>query len=159
MPAVTAAGIFGLMGGLNILGTIAGGMLCDRVRNRRYLLASYYAMRGVGLLALPFVDDARLLAVFAVLFGLTWFATGSATQLLAADRFGGRAVAPVYGWAFFAHQVGSALAATWGGLAHDWFGDYQVAFTVAGLTGLLAAGFSLQVREGRPRATAEPAAA
>jgi sugar phosphate permease len=156
---VTAAGIFGLMGGLNIVGTIAGGMLCDRVSNRRYLLASYYAMRGVGLLALPFVDDARLLALFAVLFGLTWFATGSATQLLAADRFGGRSAPLVYGWAFFAHQVGSALAATLGGLAHNWFGDYQVAFIVAGLTGLLAAGFSLQVREGRPRANAQPASA
>jgi MFS family permease len=156
---VAAAGIFGLMGGLNVLGTVAGGMLCDRVRNRRYLLASYYVMRGIGLLALPFVDDARLLLVFAVLFGLTWFATGSATQLLAADRFGGRSAPQVYGWAFFAHQVGSALAATWGGLAHNWFGDYQIAFIVAGLTGLLAAGFSLRVREGHPRAPAQPAAA
>src|SRR3954452_23427777 len=156
---VTAAGLFGLMGGLNIVGTIAGGMLCDRVRNRRYLLASYYAMRGVGLFALPFVDDARLLAVFAVLFGLTWFATGSATQILAADRFGGRSVPQVYGWAFFSHQVGSALAATWGGLAHNWFGDYQVAFISAGVIGLVAAGFSIGVREGRPRATAEPVAA
>jgi MFS family permease len=155
---VMAASIFGLMGGLNVLGTIAGGMLCDRVRNRRYLLASYYAMRGVGLLALPYVDDARLLLVFAVLFGLTWFATGSATQLLAADRFGGRAAPAVYGWAFFAHQVGSALAATWGGLAHNWFGDYTIAFLVAGVTGLLAAGFSLQVREGRSRVVPQPAA-
>ena len=33
------------------------------------------------------------------------------------------------------------------------------AFIVAGLTGLLAAGFSLQVREGRPRANAQPASA
>jgi MFS family permease len=148
---VTAASIYGLMGGLNILGTIAGGMLCDRVPHRRYLLASYYALRGLGLFALPFVDDARLLVVFAVLFGLTWFATGSAAQLLAADRFGRRSVAEVYGWIFFAHQVGSASAATFGGLMHGWFGDYQLAFLIAGLTGLVAAGLSLRVREGHPR--------
>ena len=46
-------------------------------------------------------------------------------------------------------QVGSALAASFGGLAHDWFGNYQWAFLSAGLAGLAAAGFSLQVREGR----------
>jgi hypothetical protein len=34
-----------------------------------------------------------------------------------------------------------------------------VAFISAGVIGLVAAGFSLQVREGRPRATAEPVAA
>ena len=104
------------------------------------------------------MDDARLLVVFATLFGLTWFATGSATQRLAANRFGRRLVAQVYGWVFLAHAVGSALAASYGGVMHGWFGDYMLAFIGPGVTGLVAAGFSLQVREGQPRVTARVAA-
>jgi MFS family permease len=159
IPEVTAAGIFGVMGVLCVLGTVASGMLCDRFPNRRALLASYYAVRGVGLLLLPFVDDPRMLAVFAVLFGLTWFATGAPIQLLAADIFGRRSVAQIYGWIFFAHQVGSALAATFGSLAHGWLGNYQLAFLAAGLTALAAAGFSLQIHEGRRASVPQPTAA
>jgi MFS family permease len=159
IPEITAAGMFGLMGGLNILGTLASGMLCDRVPNRRLVLAAVYAIRGVGLLFLPFVDDVRLLAAFTVLFGLSWFATGAPIMLLAADRFGRRSVAQIYGWIFLSHQVGSALAATFGGVMHNWFGDYTLAFLLAGLTGLVAAGFSLQIREGRPAVAAQPAGA
>jgi MFS family permease len=158
---VTAAGLFGLMGGLNILGTIGSGMLCDRVQNRRVVLASFYFFRGGSLLVLPFISDsASLLAVFSILYGLSWYATAPANQLLIADIFGRRSVGQIYGWVFFSHQVGGALAAYLGGITHVWFGDYQVAFISAGLLGLTAAGLSLQVREGQQRDVAvEPAAA
>jgi MFS family permease len=146
---VTAASIFGLMGGVNILGTIASGMLADRVKRRRLLLASYYGFRGSALLVLPFIHDARLLTVFAILYGLNWFATSPVNQILTADLFGRRSVGQVYGWVFFSHQAGAAIAATFGGLVHNWSGEYQMAFLAAGLLGLAAAGFSLQIREGR----------
>ncbi len=156
---VTAAGIFGLMGGVNILGTIASGMLADRVSQRRLLLAGLYAFRGLSLLALPFISDSPAhLTIFGVLYGLNWFATAPVNQLLTADIFGRRSVGQVYGWVFFAHQVGSALAAYSGGITHVWFGDYQFSFLSAGLAGLVAAGFSLQLHEGRRRETATPPA-
>jgi MFS family permease len=158
---VTAAGLFGVMGGLNILGTIGAGMLCDRVQNRRLILAGLYLFRGGSLLLLPFISDsASMLAVFSILYGLSWYATAPANQLLIVDIFGRRSVGQVYGWVFFAHQVGGSLAAYLGGITHVWFGDYQFAFVSAGLAGLAAAGFSLQIREGQRRAAAvEPAAA
>jgi MFS family permease len=153
---MTAAGIFGLMGGVNLLGTIASGMLADRIQNRRVLLASYYGFRGLSLLLLPFIDDSRLLVVFAVLYGLNWFATAPVTQLLTADIFGRRSVGQVYGWVFMAHQIGAATAATFGGVVHNLYGDYTVAFMSAGLAGLAAAGFSLQLRDVRHTPTPEP---
>jgi MFS family permease len=152
-----AAGIFGLMGGVNLLGTIASGMLADRIQNRRVLLASYYGFRGLSLLLLPFIDDSRLLVVFAVLYGLNWFATAPVTQLLTADIFGRRSVGQVYGWVFMAHQIGAATAATFGGVVHNLYGDYTVAFMSAGLAGLAAAGFSLQLRDVRHTAAPQPA--
>jgi predicted MFS family arabinose efflux permease len=154
---MTAAGLFGLMGGVNIVGTIASGMLCDRIQNRRGLLACYYGFRGLSLLFLPLINDASLLVVFAVLYGLNWFATAPTTQLLTADIFGRRSVGQVYGWVFMAHQFGAATAATFGGVLHNLYGDYTIAFVSAGLAGLAAAGFALQLREVRNEGTPQTA--
>ena len=153
---VTAASIFGLMGGVNILGTIASGMLADRVKNRRFLLASYYGFRGLSLLLLPFLTEGWMLTIFAVLYGLNWFATSPVNQLLAADIFGRRSVGQVYGWMFFAHQLGAGIAATLAGVIHNWYGDYTVAFLAAGMAGIAAAGVSLQIRDQRKVATPQP---
>ena len=65
----------------------------------------------------------------------------------------------MYGWIFLAHQIGAMTAATLGGLAYVWFGDYQVAFISAGFAGLMAAGFSLQVRDERPAPATAPTTA
>jgi MFS family permease len=156
---VTAAGIFGLMGGVNILGTIASGMLADRVKNRRLLLASFYGFRGFSLLLLPFLTEPWMLTIFAVLYGLNWFATAPVNQLLAADIFGRRSVGQVYGWMFFAHQIGAGIAATLAGMVHNWYGNYTISFLAAGMAGIAAAGVSLQIREQRKVSTPQPAPA
>jgi MFS family permease len=156
---VTAASIFGLMGGVNMLGTIASGMLADRVQQRRLLLASYYGFRGLSLFLLPFIDNAVLLTIFGILYGLNWFATAPVSQILTADLFGRRSVAQVYGWIFFSHQVGGAMAAFLGGVIYNWFGNYQVAFFSAGLAGLMAAGFALQLHDRKPAPVVQPSAA
>jgi MFS family permease len=156
---VTAASIFGLMGGVNILGTIASGMLADRVKNRRFLLASIYGFRGLSLLLLPFLTQGWMLTIFAILYGLNWFATSPVNQLLAADIFGRRSVGQVYGWMFFAHQLGAGIAATLAGAVHNWYGDYTVAFLAAGMAGIAAAGVSLQIRDQRKVAVAEASTA
>jgi len=152
---VTAAGVYGLMGGLNILGTIGAGMLADRVRNRNRLLVAFYALRGASLLYLPFIQDVGMLTIFAIIYGLNWFGTAPVSQLITAEVFGRRSVGQVYGFLFLSHQVGSALAAKMGGLTHVWFGDYQMAFLSAGLAGLVAAGLSWQIREHRDKPVAE----
>jgi MFS family permease len=153
---VTAAEVYGLMGGVNILGTIGAGMLADRVRNRNKLLVAFYAFRGLSLLYLPFIQDVGMLTIFAVLYGLNWFGTAPVSQLIAADVFGRRSVGTVYGFLFLGHQVGGALAALTGGMVHNWFGDYQVAFLSAGMAGLVAAGLSWQIREHRNKPAPQP---
>src|SRR5712691_3229955 len=126
-------------------------MLADRVRNRNRLMVGLYALRGLCLLYLPLIQDVGMLTIFALIYGLNWFGTAPVSQLIAADVFGRRSVGQVYGFLFLGHQMGGALAATTGGLVHNSFGDYQMAFLSAGMAGLVAAGLSWQIREDRAR--------
>ena len=135
---VTAASVLALMGAMNFVGTIASGWLTDRYDPRK-LLAVYYSLRGLSLLLLPFVTEFAGLAVFAVFFGLDYIATVPPTVALVADRFGRMNVGAVFGWVFFSHQVGAAMASYLGGVARDSLGDYTAAFLAAGILAILAA--------------------
>ena len=137
IPEVTAASALALMGAMNFVGTIASGWLTDSYDPRK-LLAIYYSLRGLSLLLLPFVTDFSGLAVFAVFFGLDYIATVPPTVALVADRFGRLNVGAVFGWVFFSHQVGAALASYLGGVARDSLGDYTLAFLAAGVLAILA---------------------
>ena len=152
IPEITAAATIGVMGGMNFVGTLISGWLTDRV-NPRKLLALVYALRGGSLFILPFVTDFSHLVVFAVIYGLDWFATVPPTVALTADTFGKRAIGTVYGWIFLAHQMGAALAAIGGGLIRVWLGDYQWAFVIGGFMGIVAAGIALSI-PARPQTTA-----
>ncbi|WP_157463389.1 MFS transporter, partial [Deinococcus pimensis] len=116
MTTGAATGVLALMGAFNFVGTLASGYLTDRYDPQR-LLTVYYGFRGLSLLALPFVQGETGLLLFAVLFGLDYIATVPPTTALVADRFGRANVGTVYGWVFFAHQLGAALAAWLGGVA------------------------------------------
>ena len=144
IPEVTAASVLALMGAMNFVGTIASGWLTDRFDPRK-LLAVYYSGRGLSLLLLPFVTDFGGLAVFAIFFGLDYIATVPPTVALVADRFGRAHVGAVFGWVFFGHQLGAALASYLGGVARDSFGDYQLAFLVAGVLAVMGALLALGV--------------
>jgi predicted MFS family arabinose efflux permease len=140
-----AASMVALMGAFNFVGTIASGWLTDRYDPRRLLLV-YYFFRGISLLILPFMHDTAGLSVFAVLFGLDYIATVPPTVMLVAKTFGRHNVGIVYGWVFAAHQLGAAMAAWIGGLARDNYGDYALAFTVAGIIAMLAGFLALGIR-------------
>jgi sugar phosphate permease len=136
------AASLGLMGAADIVGTIGSGWICDRF-GARLPLAIYYLIRGASLLALPFVDSIGALMAFSVVYGLNWLSTVPATSALTADWFGRRNVGVVFGWIFFAHQAGAAIASFGASHFRAQMGDYTLAFTVAGLSALLATGLVL----------------
>src|SRR5829696_7958877 len=72
--------------------------------------------QGLSLLLLPFVTEFAGLTVFAVFFGLDYIATVPPTVALVADRFGRANVGAIFGWVFFGHQIGAALASYLGGV-------------------------------------------
>ena len=153
---MTMALALGLMGATDVAGTIASGWICDKFGKRRPL-AWYYMFRGISLLVLPQVHTEGALMGFAVLYGLNWLSTVPATSALAADLFGKQNVGTVFGWIFFSHQMGAAIASYGAGLLRVWLGDYTLSFLLAGGLAMIGAAMALRIREERPALAAVPA--
>lgn len=154
--AQAAGEAIALMGALNVIGSLASGWLSDRV-DSRWLLAVYYGLRACSIALLPFVQDLSGLLLFAVFYGIDWVATVPPTINLTAQRFGRASVGVLYGWIFFTHMLGAALAAFLGGVLRDALGDYTIAFFSAAILAFIAVGLSIRV--GRMPAAAVSAAA
>lgn len=135
---VAAAGLLSLMGFFDLIGTTASGWLTDRHDPRR-LLAIYYGLRGLSLIALPFIEfDTVSLTIFAIFYGLDWIATVPPTVRLANESFGPVDGTIVFGWILVAHQIGAAVAAYGAGVIREQVGTYMPAFVIAGAFGVAA---------------------
>jgi MFS family permease len=157
MTAVAGASLLALMGVFDIVGTTASGWLTDRLDPRR-LLAWYYGLRGLAVIALPFAfGSTTALVLFAVFYGLDWVATVPPTVALTADNFGVERAGVVFAWVFAAHQIGAAFAAWAAGATRGWLDTYTFAFVSAGVLCLLASGLSLTI-DRRVRSPAAPVA-
>lgn len=140
VAATTAAGYLALIGGFDVIGTIASGWFTDRYDPAK-LLIFYYAIRGVSLLFLdPTLAQGGFgLGGFMMLYGLDWVATVPPTVALCIERFGVKRGPLVYGWVFAGHQVGAAVAATGAGYLRDTTGSYKSSFVIAGVCCMFAA--------------------
>jgi predicted MFS family arabinose efflux permease len=158
IPEVQAAGLLAVMGIFDLLGTTGSGWLSDRFDNR-ILLFTYYGLRGLSLLYLPFgfVSEGHGLSLFAVFYGLDWIATVPPTVALARQTFGPEKTGLVFGWIMASHQIGAALAASVAGAIRTNEGSYDHAFLIAGGLCLLSAiGVLFAGRGKRTRLVAQP---
>jgi MFS family permease len=141
-----AAQALGLMGAMNIVGTVLSGWICDRY-GRKGPLAFYYGVRGLSLIFLLYVWNVPSLHIFAAIFGLNYISTVPPTTTMTANIFGRLSVGALSGWIFFSHQVGSAIGAWAGGAIFDATGSYSWAFLSAAVMAFMAAGLSLLIKE------------
>ena len=82
-----AAQALGLMGAMNIVGTVLSGWICDRY-GRKGPLAFYYGVRGLSLIFLLYVWNVPSLHIFAAIFGLNYISTVPPTTTMTANIFG-----------------------------------------------------------------------
>jgi sugar phosphate permease len=139
MAAVPAASVLAMIGAFDFIGTILSGWLSDRYDNRK-LLFWYYGLRGLSLIWLPHSEFTLYgLSLFAIFYGLDWFATVPVTVKLAGAEFGKEKAGMVFGWIFTAHQIGGAVAAYGAGLSRTILLAYTPALYAAGIACLFAA--------------------
>lgn len=155
IPEVTAASLLAVIGVFDIVGSTASGWLTDRM-DPRQLLFAYYVLRGTSLaLLLPLMTGPRWgLVAFAVIYGLDWVATVPPTIRLTTEVFGADQAGVVFGWVFCSHMLGGAAAAWLAGVLRDGLGDYVLAFSAAGVLGVVAGIASLAIGRGRGAASA-----
>jgi predicted MFS family arabinose efflux permease len=154
IPEVAAAGLLAAMGVFDMVGTTLSGWLSDKWDNRA-LLAWYYGLRGLSLLALPFALDAggltfAGLSLFALFYGLDWIATVPPTVRLAARAFGEENTPVMFAWIAATHQLGAASAAWLAGVARVETGSYVSAFMAAGALCLVASVMVAFIGRGAP---------
>jgi predicted MFS family arabinose efflux permease len=140
MPMPVAASMLTLVGIFNVAGTVGSGWLTDRL-DPRVLLAAYYALRGVSLIALPHLFGPTvgpLMIAFSVTFGILDLATVPPTIALCRRAYGSDG-AIVFGWVNAAHQVGAAAIAFVGGVIRDNTGSYDLIWLVVGILCFVAA--------------------
>jgi MFS family permease len=145
IPPAPSSLAFGLLMGVNTLGMVAAGYLTDRV-NRTLLLASIYFFRSLTFLMLPLlIDDASVLWIFAVLFGIFDYATVPPTASLAAGHLGKARVGTAMGLISAGHSIGAAMGAFMGGYIFDATGGYGWLWSSSFGLALAAAGIAAVV--------------
>ncbi|BDH11432.1 MFS transporter [Streptomyces hygroscopicus] len=151
MPVTVASSLLAMVGIFNVVGTISSGWLTDRI-NPRWLLGSYYALRGLLLMFLPAMMGPTIqlpLISFVVLFGVLDVATVPPTIALCREFYGADS-AIAFGWVLAAHQLGAGLVAFGSGVARDALGSYDLVWMATGALCCAAAMLAVIIRRPGP---------
>ena len=139
MDAYVGAWAIAIVGLLNILGSLAAGMLGDKY-SKKYLLSGLYFARAVAIAIYVMLPPTVVTTlVFAGVMGLMWLSTVPLTSGLVAQMFGPRYMGMLFGFVFFSHQVGAFLGVWLGGKLYDSTGSYDVVWWLGVALGVVAA--------------------
>lgn len=136
-----------IIGGANVIGTIAAGAL-GKNYSKKYLLSIIYVGRTIAAAAfimLPMTPTTVVL--FSMAMGSLWLATVPLTSGLVAQIYGLKYMGTLYGIVFFSHQLGSFLGVWLGGTLYDQFGSYDIVWWVGIGVGVFSAIIHLPVKE------------
>ena len=149
--------VLALIGLVNIAGTYYAGLWGGRHR-KPMLLSWIYLGRAVVISAFVLLPVTSATAyIFGALMGLFWLSTVPLTNGTVAAIWGVKHLSMLGGIVFFAHQLGSFVGVWMGGWLYDRTDSYDVAWGVAIVLSLIAAGINWPITE-RTIAQREPAA-
>ncbi|MDA4846894.1 MFS transporter [Hoeflea poritis] len=148
-----------LIGFLNIIGSLAAGVIGQRHSKPMFLVVLYLCRSVAIALFLILPQTGTSVILFSVALGFLWLSTVPPTNALVAVMFGTRHLGMLGGIVFLSHQIGSFLGVWMGGYLYDVFGSYNPVWWIGVLLGLFAAIVHWPIREQAvPRAAAAPAA-
>lgn len=127
IPVTAAASILSVGAAVSIPGRILMGGVADRIGNRSAL----FICLGTAILAfliLLLATQLETLYLFALLFGISLWATVGILSPLMAELFGLKAHATLFAFCVFTGSLGSALGPVLTGHLFDVMGSYRLAF-------------------------------
>ena len=133
-----ASSYLATIGLFNFMGSTGSGWLADKLDNYK-LLATFYGVRGLFLVYLPFSSlDVFYLPLWAIFFRLEFIATIPPTGRFCSKFFGSIDGPIAFAWIFSIHQIGAASAAYGAGRTRDIFLTYEPVFLLAGIACFIA---------------------
>jgi MFS transporter, OFA family, oxalate/formate antiporter len=133
----TAAGILAVSGGVGIIGNfVLGGFLGDRFGNRKAFIIGILFM-AASLFWLAPAKEIWMLYLFAVVFGIAVGGTGTSESPLIARLFGLSSHGLIYGVVGLSWTIGGAVGPVTAGYLCDVMGNYQLAFLISAIIGVL----------------------
>ncbi|MBT5432424.1 MAG: MFS transporter [Alphaproteobacteria bacterium] len=155
LSSSVAAWAIAIVGGCNILGSLAAGAFGQRW-SKRYGPAMIYLLRSVIIVCLLMAPKMEMtIYIFAASMGFLWLATVPLTSGIVAQVFGTRYMATLFGIVFFSHQTGSFIGVWLGGWLYDNTGSHDIIWWISAALGLAAAAVHLPIDE-RPLARLQP---
>lgn len=138
---------FSIYGVATILGALATGVLCSRLRMKN-VLGMLYGSRAVwSILFFLLPKSMPVICGYIVLLGATGAATVTPVSGICRKLFGQRGVSIFFGVAFVAHQIGGFLSAWLGGICFETSGSYTTVWVADTVMAVLAALVSFLIRE------------
>jgi MFS family permease len=150
---ILAASVMGLQGLINVIGTLVGGMLGDRIgREKTVTLGIVMFIACIVLLNIGgLIVSNPLIYGFAIFFGIGYGMAFPALMASAADLFQGKHFGSILGVIMLSGYFGGAIGAWLGGFFFDLTHAYRVNFLVAGALMLTSAALIWKAGPGRVR--------
>ena len=142
-----ATNALALIGLFNVAGSFAAGALGMRHSKAR-LLSFIYGIRALAIVGLVLAPHTAVSAlVFASVMGVLWLGTVPLTSGIVVGQFGVTHAGTLFGFVFFAHQIGAFIGVWFGGRLADAAGSYDPVWWIAVGLGVFGAVVNLFVTE------------
>ena len=146
--ALIAGNLLALMGLTGLIGVVAGGFLSDR-KGPVWPTALAFAAR-IAVFGLIMIDQSEVsVAIFALVFGVTFLVTAPLTVVFVQQSFGLRHLGALTGLITMVHQICGGIGAYLGAAVFDATRRYDEAFAVMLVSSIVALVLTLLLR--RPR--------
>ncbi|XP_057375695.1 monocarboxylate transporter 13-like [Daphnia carinata] len=140
IPKIEASFLLSVIGMSNMIGRIFNGWLADQPWvNVLFMNNVGLSVAGVLIIMCPLFTSYELLVMFAAIFGLASSCTTVIRPILLGKLLGFENVSNGYSFMLMFYGVATLSGIPIAGLLHDIFGDYHVAFYLAGSSILLSA--------------------
>jgi MFS family permease len=137
IPAVTAANILAINGGIGIIGNfVLGGIIGDRLGNRKAFIIGTVLMAASLFWLVP-ARQVWVLYLFALVFGIGIGGMGTSESPMIARLFGLSSHGLIYGVLGLSWTSGGAVGPIVTGYLCDVMGNYQLAFLLCAIIAVL----------------------